>query len=136
MRRAHAAVCLAFLATVLPLVGCYGPKTAEVSGMVNVDNQPLTKGSIGFVPADGKGQTAGGEIIDGKYSAKVGLGVMKVEIRYPKVVDKKKDYDAPGGKYYDLYDESLPPKYNNETELSFEVKAGKNEKNWDVTKKP
>src|SRR5713226_1144423 len=135
MRLAHAAVCLAFLGTILPLVGCLGERTADVTGTVTVDKQPLTKGSIGFIPADGKGQTAGGEITDGKYDVKkVSLGVMKVEIRYPKVVGKKKDYDAPGGKYYDLYDESLPAKYNNETELRLDVKAGKNEKDWELAK--
>jgi hypothetical protein len=133
MRTAHAVVCLAFLGAVLPLVGC-GDGTAEVTGMVTVDKKAVTKGSIAFIPADLKGQTAGGEIIDGKYTVKVGLGNMKVEIRYPKVVGQKKDYDAPGGKYYKTYDESLPAKYNDQTELYFEVKSGKNEKDWDLTR--
>jgi len=134
MRTAHAATFLAFLGLVLPLVGC-GDPPAEVTGMVNVDKKPVTKGSIAFIPADLKGQTSGGEIIDGKYSVKkVSLGVMKVEIRYPKVADKKKDYDAPGGKYYETFNESLPAKYNDQTELKMEVQAGKNEQNWDLTR--
>lgn len=135
MRIAHTALSLAFLGMVLLFVGCQGERTADVTGTVTVDDKPLEKGSIAFVPADLKGQTAGGPITDGKYAVKVGLGTMKVEIRYPKVVGKKKDYDAPGGKFYDTYDESLPEKYHNETELKLDVQAGKNEKDWILTTK-
>ena len=123
---------LAFLVSVLAVPGCQRDTTAELSGTIMVDGKPLEKGSIGFAPADGNGQTAGGEVMAGKYSVKVPIGLMKVEIRYPKVVGKKKDYDAPGGKFYDLFDESLPAKYNDETQLTLEIKSGKNQKDWDL----
>jgi len=135
MRRVRAAALVGAFFAALVLVGCQAQRTAEVSGTVTVDEKPLSKGSIGFSPIDGKGQTSGGEIIDGKYKATVGLGVMKVEIRYPKVSGQKKDYDAPGGKFYDTFTESLPAKFNNETELKLDVNAAKIEKNWDLTTK-
>ena len=134
MRIARAAFRLACLGVVLTLVGCQSDNTAQLDGTVKLAGEPLDKGSIAFAPADGQGQTAGGEITNGKYSVKVPVGIMKVEIRYPKVVGKKKDYDAPGGKYYDLYEESLPPKYNDETTLTVKVQRGKNQKDWDLGK--
>jgi hypothetical protein len=127
---------LVLTAALLAAPGCSGePKVAEVSGTVMVDGKPIDKGTISFFPVDGKGQTAGGEIKDGKYSVKdVSIGVMKVEIRWPyKTGKKQKDYDAPGGKWYYLEDESLPEKYNDATDLKFEVKPGTNQKDWVLT---
>src|SRR5215831_7903746 len=112
------------------LAGCGGSTTAEVSGTITVDNKPLAKGYINFSPVDGKTQTAGGEITDGKYSVQVPVAVMKVEIRSPKVVGKKKDYDSPKGKWYDVSEEALPARYNDQSELTLDVKSGKNEKDW------
>jgi hypothetical protein len=126
---------LLLLGPTVTLIGCHGDNKAEVTGIVKVDGEPIKKGIIGFSPVDGQGQTAGGAIIDGKYSVKSSIGLMKVEIRYPKVVGKKKDYDAPGGKFYDLSEESLPPKYNNDSKLTFDVKRGVNEKDWSLQTK-
>ena len=122
--------------TAVFLAGCSsGPQKGEVTGTVKVDGKPIERGSISFYPVDGKGQTAGGPITGGTYSVKdVTAGAMKVEVRMPVVVGKKKDYDAPGGKWYPVEDEALPDKYNNQTELRFDVKPGKNEKNWDLKK--
>jgi hypothetical protein len=62
----------------------------------------------------------------GKYAAKdVPVGPAKVEIRVP---DLKKE----GGRGFP---EALPAKYNDQTELTFEIKPGKNEKNWDIVTK-
>ncbi len=133
--RVRAACGATFLGLVLLFCGCQRTTTAEQHGTVTVDGKLLEKGSIAYAPVDGKGQTAGGEITGGKYSVKLGVGLMKVEIRYPKVVGKKKDYDAPGGKYYDLYDESLPAKYNNRSELTVDVPAGSVQKDWELRTK-
>lgn len=57
---------LAFVMTgMLYLVGC-GTATT-VSGTVTYDGQPVPDGWVTFLPADGKGQEAGGQITDGKY---------------------------------------------------------------------
>jgi hypothetical protein len=126
---------LALLAFALfVLVGCFGKRTAQVTGTVLVDGQPLEKGSISFIPADGKGSTAGGDIKDGKYSvAQVSPGTMKVQIRYPRVSGKKKLYDTPDSPTRDTFTEVLPKKYNDQTELQFDVQPGKNEKDWNLS---
>jgi len=52
--------------SLLILAGC-GNK-CSVSGRVTVGGQPVESGFITFFPADEKGQSAGGEIINGEYS--------------------------------------------------------------------
>lgn len=116
------------------LAGCSGGSTAEVTGTITVDGQPAEKGSISFIPSDGKSHTSGGQIENGKYAAtNVPLGEMQVQIRIPKVTGKKKVYETGDSPYRDTFSESLPKKYNDQTELRFEVKPGKNEKNWELT---
>jgi hypothetical protein len=125
-----------FLVALLLLAGCDRDNTVEVKGTVQFDGKPIEDGSINFVPADGKSQTAGGAIKDGKYSVKVPVGPMKLTISAPKVVGKKKLYDTPESPERPVMAESLPAKYadREKTELEFEVKPGVNEKNWDLKK--
>ncbi|MBN9522054.1 hypothetical protein J0H58_26650 [bacterium] len=133
--RAAAAGWAAGLAAVLA-AGCSdGPKTATVSGVVKVAGKAPEKGSVTFVPADGKGVTAGGSIgPNGRYTATgVPYGRMKVEVRVPKVVGKKALYGK-DGPYMDVLDEVLPDKYHNSTELTFDV-SGNTTKDWDLTPK-
>lgn len=58
------ALALAALASVLAGCGAANP----VTGAVTYDGQPVAKGSITFVPADGKGPSSGGAIENGRYS--------------------------------------------------------------------
>jgi hypothetical protein len=121
---------------VLAVVPAGCSNTYEVTGTVRLDGQPIEKGSITFVPADGKGVTAGSEIKDGKYTvSKVSTGTRLVQIRYPKVAGKKTLYDTPASPTRDLFREVLPPKYNDRTELRFEVHPGANEKDWELSLK-
>ena len=116
--------------------GCDGAKFVEVSGTVTVDGAPIESGAITFLPADGQTPTAGGEIKDGKYRVKVPVGVMKVSISAPKVVGKKKIYPTPDSPEMPVTVEALPERFNEKTELTFEVKSsGSNEKNWELTGK-
>jgi hypothetical protein len=132
-RRAGAA---ALAAALLALAGCGdGAKTGEVTGTVTIDGQPAESGAVTFIPADGQSPTAGGEIKAGKYTATVPVGVAKVEIRVPKVVGKKKLYPTPDSPEQPIMQEVLPAKYNDNTELTFDVRPGTNEKNWDLKTK-
>jgi major membrane immunogen (membrane-anchored lipoprotein) len=125
-----------FLLLSVLLIGCgKGDDTVEVSGTVNYEGKPLEKGSIQFSPVDGKTATSGGDIIDGKYSFKSYLGNMKVSISAPKVVGKKKVYETPDSPVMDVTDELLPKKFNEATELQYEVKPGPNQKDWDLQSK-
>lgn len=135
MRVRFAGWVVALLAAAAVAGGCADDKTAEVTGTISVDGNPAEKGSISFVPADGKSPTAGSEIKNGKYAAKVPLGTAKVQVRVPKVVGKKKLYNTPDSPVQDILEEALPGRYNDKTELQYEVKPGKNEKDWDLKSK-
>jgi hypothetical protein len=125
----------ALLTTLALAVGCDGSKTAEVTGTVTVDGQtPMAGSSISFIPADGKSPTAGSLIENGKYTAKVPVGTAKVQIRAPRPIGKRGQKEGPGAEG-EIVEESLPAKYNDQTELTFDVKPGRNEKNWDLSTK-
>jgi hypothetical protein len=49
-------------------VGC-GAKDTRINGSVTYNGQPVERGAISFKPADGKGQSFGAQIVDGKYTA-------------------------------------------------------------------
>src|SRR5262245_60136601 len=87
------------LVGLLALAGCdNGAKTGEVTGTVTVDGQtPAVGSSITFIPADGKAQSAGCLIENGKYTAKVPVGASKVEIVYRSPLARKARRKAPAG---------------------------------------
>jgi hypothetical protein len=78
-----------FLARFLPvalflilMTGC-GGSSASVTGEVTYNDEPVGKGFITFLPADGKGAAAGGEIDGGHFavdSLLPGLKIVKVEV--------------------------------------------------------
>jgi hypothetical protein len=117
------------------MTGCAKPNFGVVTGTVTVDGSPAKSGSIAFFPIDRKSSTAGSEIVAGQYTAQVALGTSKVEIRVPKVVGEKKLYDAPNSPIKKLLAESLPPKYNDQTELKLDVHSGKNRQDFELTTK-
>ena len=122
---------------VVAMAGCSkgDPNQSEVSGTVTVDGQPAKEGAIAFIPVSGNAPTAGGVIAEGKYTAKVHVGAAKVEIRIPKVVGQKKLYDTPDSPVRPIMDESLPAKYNEQSELTLDVTPGTTEKNFDLSTK-
>ena len=132
------AVGAAGLLTALALAaGCsQGPAMGDVSGTVTVDGQTPAQGSsITFFPMDGKASSAGALIENGHYTAKVPVGMAKVEIRAPRPLGgsrPKGGKEGPGAEGA-LIEESLPAKYNDNSELRLEIKSGKNEKNWDLS---
>jgi hypothetical protein len=125
----------ALLVILFVLAGCGGASEGQVSGTVKVDGEPLKTGAITFIPVDGKTQTAGGNIDNGRYSVKVPVSVMKVAINAPKIVGYKKLYPTPDSETRPLTKEALPAKYNEQTELQLDVKPGPNAKDWDLKSK-
>jgi hypothetical protein len=115
--------------------GCDGSGMADVSGTVTVDGTPIEEGAITFFPIDGQGPTAGGPIKDGKYSVKVPLGKMKVTISQPKAIGKKKLYNTPDSPEGIIWKEALPARYNEQSDLVFDVQSGRNSKDWELTAK-
>jgi hypothetical protein len=116
--------------------GCgSGDGLAEVRGTVTVDGEPAKVGAVTFIPVDGASQTAGAKIVDGAYAARVPPGTFKVEVRVSKVVGERKVYDAPDAPVKQILAEMLPPRYNDESELTLGVKPGENRKDFALTTK-
>jgi hypothetical protein len=121
------------------LLGCgRGPAVGEVSGAVRVDGEvPAAGSSITFIPTDSKSPTAGAVIESGRYSAQVPIGIAKVEIRIPRPRggggQKAGPGSGPGGGGF--IEESLPAKYNDQTELTLDVTRGKLVKDWELSTK-
>jgi len=114
--------------------GCSGDKTkARVTGTVTVDGKKAAEGAVTFIPLDGRAPTTGAMIENGKYSALVPFGLMRVEIRVPKVVGEKKLYDEPNSPTMPVKTESLPDKYNAKSELQLEVKPGGIARDFELT---
>ncbi|MDD4271096.1 MAG: hypothetical protein PHO07_09095 [Pirellulales bacterium] len=106
------------------LMGCGGDKVpmAKVHGVVTFAGSPLEKGTITFLPTDGKGATAGGEIANGEFSVLVPPGPKRIEVRSPKVVGTRKEFeDVPNSPTLEIFEESIPPSYNVNSTLTQEV---------------
>lgn len=113
------------LALLTSAIGCgrtEGPKTAVVTGKINLDGKPLETGSISFLPVDGNGVPSGAKISQGTYRADVPPGFKRVEIRAQKVVGQKEAYPgAPNSPMYDIVEELIPLRYNAQSELKTTV---------------
>ena len=114
-------------------LGCKPTKTV-VTGSVTLNGQPLEKGTVRFVPEDKASPRATGMIEKGRYEVESAPGKKVVEISSMKVVGKRKAYDTPDSPMIELTQEDLPEKFNGKTELRYEVKPGKNEKDFSLTK--
>jgi hypothetical protein len=123
--------CLWLLAVPMAL-GCGGGgKTASVSGRVTLDDKPLRKAKVNFQPMgrEGDNNPGGGSYAvtddDGRYTLKMVfgdregavVGMHRVEISaFDHEVDPKNDRDRARN--------LVPPQYNRESTLRFEVKSG------------
>jgi hypothetical protein len=118
--------CLMALAVCVP--GC-GSGRPVMDGRVTLDGEPIEKGWILLVPANGKGQTAGVGIVDGHYRMEASPGPMKVIINATRKTDRKQHIPTPEdtGAMADVYVSSVPPRYNEATELVVTIGPGRNE---------
>lgn len=118
------------------LIGCGNGNSVEivnVMGRVTLDDQPLEKGLIQFLPTDGSGSSAASEIRQGKYQANMTIGKKRVEVTSPKVIGKQKAYDTPDSPVMDLLEEQIPVEYNAKSQLNANV--SREQKAFDFTLK-
>lgn len=131
-------ICLTGLLALCPLsLGCskQDPNRGQVAGTVEVDGQPAAEGAIAFTPIDGNTAGTGGDIVNGRYAVNANIGPSKVAINVPKVVGERKLYDTPDSPVRPIVEEALPPQYNDETTLTYDVKPGENEQNFSLKTK-
>lgn len=139
--RAHLAISLVIAAGLLVASGC-GGQTANrgaIGGEVKLDGNLLESGSIMFSPFDGaQGAVASGNIKNGRYylDTPIGpaLGWNRVCIQGMRKTGKKIQRPfAPPGEMADEMVEAIPPRFNSESTLKFEVQPGDNTANFEVT---
>lgn len=122
--------CLMFSSLcLLAFSGC-SQRKAEVSGTITLDDKPVEAGTITFIPVDGKATTEGGAISDGRYTVHLRPGTMKITISALKLPPGETPSPAANARAQ----ETIPARYNRNSELIFEVKAGKNQKDLDLKK--
>lgn len=94
-----------------------GPPThATVEGEVTLDSVPLDKGTIEFATTGDKKIVASAGIVRGRYSVRAGIGNNIVKVTGEEGTN-------------------IAAKYNKESKLEFNVIAGTNPKNFEVTSK-
>lgn len=125
---------LALLAALLAGLGCQeGPNTARVTGKVKLDGKNVETGTVQFFSVDNSAPSAAASIKDGAYEAQVPVGKVRAQISSPKVVGKRKMYNAPDSPVKDVMKESIPAKYNSQSQLTREVKPGENSLDFELT---
>jgi hypothetical protein len=125
----------------LVAVGCNsGPRTAPVSGKVTLDGQPLANARVNFQPMGGSTVTGVGSYGktdgEGKYTLRLiddtaaGAIVGKHKVT---IVLEQADTDEHDRRKGPV--KNLPPKYNFDSELTFEVKPGQNTADFPLSSK-
>jgi hypothetical protein len=123
---------LGFVLCLAASAGCSSQCEGTVSGEVTLNGEPLKEGEITFLPPAGKGPVA--KIVDGRFTARVPVGQMKVKISARNVVGKRKMYDAPDAPWVEDVEELLPARYNVDTKLTLTVQGGAQEKRFELTR--
>jgi hypothetical protein len=122
-RRMLRTLCGFFL---LAFTGCAG-RLQRIEGTVMLDGKPLPAGSIAFRPQRGAmGPSAGGDIVDGHFAITPAAGVMSGKFRVEITASRKtgrKVKDAILGKMVDEYEQYIPPRYNDQSELTADMRA-------------
>ena len=121
----------------LCVLGCskQDPNRGQVTGMVEVDGQPAAQGLITFLPVDGNSSRSEGDIVNGRYTVNAQVGPSKVAVNILKTVGQRKAYDTPDSPMVSIIEEALPPQYNEQTTLTYDVKPGENEQNFSLKTK-
>lgn len=131
---------VAAVATFVLVPGCSSGPRSSVEGAVSYDGQEVDQGGIAFIPeGDESNQPrvrVTTEIVDGKYHLDSRRGPYPGKYRVQVYWLKKTGQKIPGERGH-LKDETvqvLPPKYNDESELTAEVQSGANTLDFTLSK--
>jgi len=121
----YAWVGLSFMVTLLVGCGPSGPTRIPVTGQVSLDGQPLSQGTITFIPT-GEGTAASGEVVDGKFAIaqEVGPspGPSRVEVLSYQETGRQVPGMVPGTMEAEIK-QVIPDQYNTRTQLEQELVA-------------
>lgn len=132
--RAHMKTHVLCAVVALCLAGC-GGKPATVDGTVTLDGEPISKGSVSFVPSSGGQQAFGVVESDGSYSLSTNsssgleLGNYQVRVVAREMIKSDEGFAPMQGDYI------VPKRYANHATsgLSFEIKSGRNKIDLELT---
>jgi hypothetical protein len=134
----RALAALALFLTLLGLAGCGSGGRVPVQGSVSYKGEPVDNGTISFLTtgAGGEATNAGGDIKDGKYAIDAERGPKPGKYRVEIYWNKKTGQMVPvPGDWNNKMPETvqtLPPKYNKQTELTIDITSGRNKKDFDL----
>jgi hypothetical protein len=134
MRPALLSLILILVFCVLMGCGPGGPATHPVSGSVSLDGTPIPDGDIIFTDPTGAATSGMGKITDGKYTANITAGKKRVEIRASKMMPFPAGQVGAMGEKEGPQD-YIPKKYNDQSELTMDVKAGTNTQDFPLVSK-
>ncbi len=123
---------LLFLVTVF-IPGCSrsGPALGEVSGNVTLDGQPLPDAQLSFMPTKG-GRTAMAQTDEeGNYTLIYSMKAYGGEVGENLVRVNKSEAPKPEANAVEV----IPARYNEQSELKFEIKPGSNTYDLDLQSK-
>lgn len=112
------------------LFGCSHDARQALEGAVSLDGQPLSEGSINFMPLAGTNSpTTGANIQEGRFVVARESGALPGKFRVEIVAKRKNGQrilsDTAGG-LVDQYEQFLPARYNRDSQLTADVTSGVN----------
>lgn len=117
------------LVLLVAVTGCstHDDSRAAVKGTIKLDGEPIKQGTISFIP-DEKGPTAGTVIRNGEYAIPQEVGVFvgknKVEVRSVQETGRKVKNPYGDNEIVEAL-ETVPHRYNLQTELTANIEQGK-----------
>ena len=120
----------AFLVAICGFGGCSDSLGAKVSGVVTLDDKPLTTGHVAFVPKAGSGTIGNGQIDgSGNYVIQTGTSAGLAPGAYTATVVATEPIPESGGNVEVVPKLLTPAKYSSDStsDLHVEVKPGNND---------
>ncbi len=109
------------------------PELGTVTGKVTMDGKPLAGVWVGFAPTEGR-SSMGLTDKDGRYTLNYLPETLGAKVGAHKVAVTTPREDESGAEVKN-FRETIPLRYNLQTELSAEVKSGSNEFNFNLTRR-
>jgi hypothetical protein len=110
-----------------------------VTGTISYNGEPVDNGTVSFIAGDATGGEAfgsGGDIVNGKYSIAAERGPKpgkyRVEIYWNKKTGRMVPAPGDPGVQMPETQQILPPRFNRQSELTADITAGRNTRNFDL----